>query len=168
MTPLRIVRDSREQAPFTFAGLPVEVEVGGLEAGDYSVAGFERRVAVERKELQDLVGCLSGERRRFEAELARLRGYDSAAVIVEAPVLALRTGRYLGRLDSGAAWQSILAFSMRFRVPFFFCADRADAERACFDFLRHFHHDRVREFQALAVGRTVSNISGQQVAERTP
>ena len=58
--PLRIIRDSREQAPFTFSGLPVEVEVGSLEAGDYSVAGFARRIAVERKELGDLVDALAG------------------------------------------------------------------------------------------------------------
>ena len=166
MTPLRIVRDSREQAPFTFAGLPVEVEVGTLEAGDYSVRGFERRVAVERKALGDLVGCLGADRERFQRELARLRGYDSAAVVVEAPVMALRTGRYLGRLDAGAAWQSVLAFSMRFRVPFFFCADRADAEAVTFDLLRHFAQDRWRELQVLGGSRTISN-SGQMAAERT-
>lgn len=167
--PIRIIRDSREQAPFAFSGLPVEVEVGALEAGDYSVRGFERRVAVERKELQDLVGCLSGERDRFERELARLRGYDCAAVIVEEPMSALRQGRYRGHLNSDSAWQSVLAFSMRYRIPFWFCADRADAEAATFDLLRHFARDRWRELQALAPAtRTVSNNSGQQVAERTP
>ena len=164
--PLRIVRDSREQAPFAFAGLPVEVTVAALEAGDYSLAGFERRVAVERKELGDLVGCLGTDRQRFERELARLRGFDAAAVVVEAPVVALRTGRYLGRLDAGAAWQSVLAFIQRYRVPFIFCGDRQDAEAVTFDLLRHFARDRWRELQALGAARTVSN-SGQQVAERT-
>ncbi len=139
---LRVVVDTREQAPFTFMGLPVDVSVTTLEAGDYSLAGFERRVAVERKELQDLVGCLSGERARFERELARLRGYDAAAVVIEAPVLALRSGRYLGRLDAGAV---------------------------TYDMLRHFARDRWRELRALAPAmlRRDKN-SGQQVAERTP
>ena len=149
--PLRIVVDSREQNPFPFAGLPVEVRVAALEAGDYSLAGFERRVAVERKELGDLIGCLSVERERFERELVRLRGYDCAAVVVEAPVADLRAGRYRSRLDAGAAWQSVLAFTQRFRVPFLFCADRADAESATFDFLRHYARDRWRELQALTV-----------------
>ena len=169
MVPLHIIQDSREQAPFTFTGYPVEVLVESLEAGDYSVAGFGRRIAVERKELQDLVGCLSGERARFERELARLRGYDAAAVVIEAPVLALRSGRYLGRLDAGAAWQSVLAFTQRFRVPFLFCADRADAEAVTYDMLRHFARDRWRELRALAPAmlRRDKN-SGQQVAERTP
>ena len=163
---LQIVADSREQAPFAFSRYPVEVSVDALEAGDYSVRGFERRVAVERKELGDLVGCLGADRQRFERELARLRGYDCAAVVVEAPVVALRTGRYLGRLDAGAAWQSVLAFSMRYRIPFIWCQDRADAEATTFDLLRHYARDRWRELQALGAARTASN-SGQQVAERT-
>ena len=129
------------------------MEVATLEAGDYSVAGFERRVAVERKELQDLVGCLGADRQRFERELARLRGYDCAAVVVESPTLALRQGRYLGRLDAGAAWQSVLAFSMRYRVPFIWCQDRADAEAVTFDLLRHYARDRWRELQALEAAR---------------
>ena len=156
--PLHIVADSREQAPFRFNGYPVEVAVATLEAGDYSLAGFKRRVAVERKSLQDLVGCLGTDRARFERELARLRGFDAAAVVVEAPAYALRSGRYLGRLDAGAAWQSVLAFSMRYRVPFIFGRDRADAEKITFDFLRHFHRDRVRELEALGVQVAKRNI----------
>lgn len=148
--PLHIVADSREQAPFRFNGYPVEVAVATLEAGDYSLAGFMRRVAVERKSLQDLVGCLGADRARFERELARLRAFDAAAVVVEAPVYALRSGRYLGRLDAGAAWQSIIAFSMRYRVPILFCQDRADAEQVTFDLLRHYHRDRARELDAIA------------------
>lgn len=151
--PLRIICDSREQLPFSFSGYPVVVSAGTLEAGDYSVDGFGRRIAVERKSLQDLVGCLSGERERFERELARLRGYDCAAVVVEAPAYALRTGRYLGRLDAGAAWQSVLAFSMRYRIPFIFCADRADAETVTYDLLRHYARDRWRELTALTAAR---------------
>lgn len=154
MPPLPIVQDSREQAPFRFVGFPVTVEVATLEAGDYSLAGFMRRVAVERKSLQDLVGCLSGDRLRFERELARLRGFDAAAVVVEAPAYALRSGRYLGRLDAGAAWQSILAFSMRYRVPILFCQDRADAEQVTFDYFRHFMRDRWRELEAIAPALT--------------
>ena len=147
--PLQIVQDSREQAPFTFTGYPATVQAGTLEAGDYSLAGFERRVAVERKELADLVGCLGVERERFQRELARLRGYDCAAVVVESPADDLRAGRFRAKLDAGAAWQSVIAFSMRYRLPFFFCDSRADAEAIAFDFLRHYARDRRRELQAL-------------------
>ena len=167
--PLSILVDSREQRPFAFAGYSATVTTVTPEAGDYSVAGFGRRIGIERKSLQDLVGCLSGEQDRFERELARLRGYDSAAVVVEEPAAALRQHRYASRLDARAAWQPVLAFTQRFRVPFIFCADRADAETVTFDLLRHYARDRWRELQALApTVRTVSNNSGQQVAEKAP
>ena len=156
--PLRIVVDTREQVPFPFVGYPVALEAGTLTDGDYSLAGFESRVAVERKSLADLVGCLGADRKRFQRELARLRGYDSAVVVVESPADDLRGGRYRGELDAGAAWQSVLAFSMRYRVPFIFCRDRTDAESIAFDFLRHFHRDRVRELDALGIQVAKRNI----------
>ena len=147
--PLHIVADSREQSPFRFEGYPVTVAITALEAGDYSLAGIERKVAVERKALADLVQCLGADRERFQRELSRLRGYDFAAVVVEAPAVDLRAGRYRGHLNSESAWQSIISFSQRFRIPFFFCKDRADAERVTFDLLRHFARDRWKELSAL-------------------
>ena len=149
--PLRIVCDSREQCPFRFEGFNAVVTVGALEAGDYSLAGFERRVAIERKSLPDLVACLGVERERFARELARLRGYDCAAVVVEATADDLRAGHFRARLNPEAAWQSVLAFTQRYRIPFIFCDDRSDAERTAFDILRHYQHDRMRELQALRI-----------------
>ena len=154
--PLRIVCDSREQAPFRFEGLPVVLEAGTLEAGDYSLHGFERRVAVERKSLPDLVACLSGERERFARELARLRGFDAAAVVVEQPQSVLRLGQYRSTMSAVSAWQSCLALAMRYRVPFWFCDSRTDAEQVTFDILRHFARDRWRELQALTPAASVA------------
>jgi DNA excision repair protein ERCC-4 len=152
---LKIVCDSREQAPFRFENFPAVVTVAGLEAGDYSLAGFERRIAIERKSLDDLLHSISTERPRFERELARLRGFDSAAVVCESPAAALRSGNYRAKLNPEAGWQSVLAFSMRYRIAFIFCDSRADAERTVFDFLRHFARDRWRELQALRLAPTM-------------
>jgi len=164
---LNIVCDSREQLPFAFAGYPVEVTTETLEAGDYSLAGFTRRIAIERKALSDLVNCLGGERERFERELARLRGYDFAAVVIESPSEILQQGRYIGKLDARAAWQSVLAFSMRHRIPFMFCRDRADAEQTTYDLLRHFARDRQREFAAL-MPMNIENTSSENKQKGYP
>jgi ERCC4-type nuclease len=149
--PLQIVVDSREQCPFTFSGYPVEVETGALASADYSLHGFTDRIGIERKSLPDLVACLGVERERFARELARLRGYDCAAVVVEATADDLRAGHFRARLNPEAAWQSVLAFTQRYRIPFIFCDDRSDAERTAFDILRHYQHDRMRELQALRI-----------------
>lgn len=146
---LRIAVDSREQAPFTFSGFPCTVEVGTLATADYSLHGFTDRVGIERKSLGDLVACLSTDRERFTRELSRLRGFNAAVVVVESPASDLRAGNYRSQLNPEAAWQSCLAFMQRFRVPFIWCQDRADAERVTFDLLRHFATDRRRELSAL-------------------
>ena len=148
--PLRVIVDSREQAPFTFSGYPAVVEVATLASGDYSLAGFESRIAIERKSLPDLVACLGTERERFTRELVRLRGFDAAAVVIEQPQAALRLGHYRAQMNPQSAWQSLLAFTQRYRIPFLFCDSRANAEQVTFDLLRHFHNDRRRELQALA------------------
>ena len=147
--PLQVVVDSREQCPYRFEGMGAVVEVGALASGDYSLHGFGSRIAIERKELGDLIGCLSYGRERFERELVRLRSYEFACVLVESPAHDLRSGCYRSQMDPVSAWQSILALQMRYRIPFIFCDDRSDAERTAFDILRHYARDRWRELQAL-------------------
>ena len=149
--PLRIVCDSREQHPFAFEGYPVEVTPATLATADYSLVGFTDRIGIERKSMQDLIHCLGPDRERFTRELQRLRGFDAACIIVDQPQSVLRLGHFRSRMDAGAAWQSCIALSMRYRIPFWFCDSRADAERVAFDFLRHYHRDRVRELEALRI-----------------
>ena len=52
-----IVVDTREQTPFEFRHEKYETTTkqGTLSVGDYSLAGLEDKVAVERKSLPDLV-----------------------------------------------------------------------------------------------------------------
>ena len=136
-----IIVDSREQAPFPFRGPcyeGVSVEVGTLGTGDYSLAGLTDRVAVERKELPDLVACLGRERERFERELQRAAALDAFAVVVEASWQELASGQYRSRLNPHAACQSVLAFAGRYRVPFLFAGSRAAAEYMAWGFLRQY------------------------------
>lgn len=120
---MKIIVDSREQTPFAFRHerYAVEVEAGALTVGDYSLAGLEDRVAVERKNLPDLVMCLGRERERFEWELQRGRALDAFAVVVEAGWADLAGGRYRSRLNPHAACQSVAAFMVRYGAPLPLC-----------------------------------------------
>lgn len=142
---MKIIVDTREQTPYSFRAFPVEVEPGTLTAGDYSIPGFTDEVAIERKELGDLIGCLTHDRERFTRELERLRGYKSAALLIEAPYHAITAGAYRSRMKPESAVQSILSIMERYRMPVFFADDRTAGERFVFDFLRHFiRHARER------------------------
>ena len=138
---MKILVDSREQAPFAFqhkkyAG--TVAEVGTLDTGDYSLAGLADRVSVERKSLPDLVACLGRERERFERELVRAAALDAFAVVVEASWADLAGGQYRSQLNPHSACQSVLAFSCRYRIPFLFAGTRAGAEYCCWGFLRQY------------------------------
>lgn len=136
-----IVRDTREQAGYTFDGPRYEgvtVEAGSLVTGDYSVRGLENVIAAERKELGDLVHCLAQDRPRFVRELERARGMDAFIVVVEAPWSDLAGGKYRSRLDPHSAAQSVISFMARHRVPFFFAGSRAAGEYAVWSFLRQY------------------------------
>lgn len=137
---MRVIIDTREQAPFAFGHerYAVEVEAGALAIGDYSLAGLTDRVAVERKSLPDLVACLGRERERFERELQRAAALDAFMVAVEASWGELAQGNYRSQLNPHAACQSVLAFQARYRIPFLFAGSRAAAEYATWGFLRQY------------------------------
>ncbi len=119
---LTIVVDSREQNSLSFT-LPVEK--GSLITGDYSIKGLEKFVAIERKSADDLVGSLkNGQRVRFERELSRGRGLDYFALVIECDLADLAGGCYRSEMHPASVVQSLMAFSVRYRLPIFFCPDR--------------------------------------------
>jgi DNA excision repair protein ERCC-4 len=126
---LKILIDSREQAPFTFQGYEVETETASLPVGDYSLPGFEDRAAIERKSLNDLIACLMGkDRERFKRELTKGRFYDLFVVVVEASLADVSQGRYRSEMKPQAALQSLITYQVRYRTPFVWAGNRAGAE----------------------------------------
>ncbi|AEB08423.1 ERCC4 domain-containing protein [Desulfobacca acetoxidans] len=133
---LNILVDTREQVPFSFGGYDVAVEPAALPVGDYSLPGFVDRVAIERKELNDLIACLMDKNRdRFERELAKGKSYELFAVVVEAALEDVRRGDYRSAMKPHAALQSLCAFQVRYRVPFVWAGDRQGAEYMTFSLL---------------------------------
>ena len=147
---MRIIVDSREQAPFSFNGFNCEVKSGTLSSGDYSIAGFEDIVAIERKSLPDFISCLTTGRERFMREMERLRGFQSAVIVVESPFSDLASGRYRSKLDSKIAVQSVISIMQNYRMPFFFAETRKEAEKFVFDFLRHFCRHALARYKAVS------------------
>ncbi|MCD7783582.1 MAG: hypothetical protein LUI15_06830 [Firmicutes bacterium] len=155
---MEIIVDTREQAPFSFLGYPdVQIVHGGLWVGDYSLVGLELEVGCERKSLEDLIGCLTKGRERFEKELMRSTYLRSFAVVVEQEASWIQDGFYRSRINPKAAWASILAFSARYKVPFWFCRDRAEAEKTTYDLLRHYLNQRLDAYKKLAMNHTLKS-----------
>ncbi len=142
--PVAFIVDTREQEPYTFDPERVVATRVALRAGDYSLAGFENRVAVERKSLDDFVSTVIRERDRFHRELDRLRGLEAACVVVEGNLTDVLRGRF----SSGAHPQSILGAALSIiidhEIPVYFCSDRQAACRFVEGFLLRFHRKATR------------------------
>ena len=125
---LKIICDTREQKPYTFPDLDCTTERGTLPVGDYSLPGFEEQVAIERKSLDDLIGCLTRDRGRFERELQRARHYELFAVVVEGSLGDVEEHKYRSQMHPVSAIQSIIAFTVRYGTNFIFAGDRRSGE----------------------------------------
>lgn len=112
--------DTREQKPYRFP----RYEVMTLRTGDYSVVGLGDEVAVERKSKQDAYSSLGQGRARFEREMTRLSVLDYAAIVVEATLPDFLTVPAFSRMNPQSAVNSILAWSVKYRVCVFFAGDR--------------------------------------------
>ncbi|HQU46553.1 MAG TPA: hypothetical protein PK867_27350 [Pirellulales bacterium] len=119
--------DSREQHPFDLA--PLASITGTLATGDYSIRGLEQHVAIERKSLPDLLGCIGQDRERFDKEIVRLLAYPCRAVVVEASWSDLERGDWRSKVTPQAATGSVLGWIAQ-GVPFLFCGSREAAAKA--------------------------------------
>jgi hypothetical protein len=149
--PRAILVDQREGSPYTFSGLVADADEGGkplriitrtmkLQTGDYSLAGLEDEVAIERKSLEDAFGTIGQERSRFEKELTRLNSLSYAAVAIEAELSEiLKHPPPDSQLPAKVVIRSIMHWQLRFpTVHWWFCPGRRAAEVVCFRLLEAF------------------------------
>ncbi len=132
----RIVVDTREQAEYSFTCQTVRRK---LDAGDYSVDGYEDVVAVERKSLSDFARTTIHEFARFAAELDQLAHLPHACIVVEADLDHVLRGLAREALR-GVSPESLLGAALHiqvcFRVPVIWCGSRQAACAFTDGFLR--------------------------------
>lgn len=139
---LTVLCDNREQRPWALDPLPMKRAT--LQTGDYSIAGLESHIAIERKSLDDLMGCIGKGRPRFERELERLSAFPCRAVIVEANWGDIEAGQYRSKIHPNAAMGSICAWMAR-GIPFIFAGRHDRAGKLAGRIMYRYAVDRARE-----------------------
>jgi len=152
--------DSREKLPLDLA--PLAVEVGTLATGDYSVKGLVDVVAIERKNMSDLLGCIGGERERFDKEVQRLLGYPCRAIVIESTWGDMEAGGWRSKVTPAAAVGSLLGW-IAAGVPVVMCGDHVRAGRYVSRLLFTAARRRWREARALAGAVLSPGIGGREV-----
>ena len=123
-----------------------------LPTGDFALCGCSDMIAIERKTLDDLIGCLTIGRERFTAELRRAQHIASFYVIVEASYRDILGGNFRSQMNRKAAWESVVALSLRYRIPFLFAGDQKTAARLCESILIRWFKEHKRAVEAAMRG----------------
>lgn len=145
--------DTREQNPWDFRifnsdKIQIKQKRASLKTGDYTLEGYEDQIVIERKSLEDFVGCVSTSRTRFEAELERMQAFRSCAVVIEAPWKELKIGNWRAKTRPSSVTGSCISWQLM-RVPFAFEDGRREATIWAARFLTMFHKHRIRELKKL-------------------
>ncbi len=144
-----IIVDTREKLPYIFNS---PSQVGTLGCGDYSLAGGQHLISIERKSLDDLVLCLSKDRPRFERELYKSRSLDYMALIIEASLADIISHKYQSQMQPKAIIQSLIAFSIRYKLPVWLAGSREYGQRITESLLEKYSKEIERKHQALSNG----------------
>lgn len=140
------VIDKREQRPLNVS--PLQSVLGTLTTGDYSVRGLEHVIAIERKSLDDLLGCVGTERERFDREVQRLLAYPCRALVVKSIWPAIEAGGWRSKISPNAAIGSLLGW-VAMGLPVIMADDHERAGRYVSRLLFTAARRRWREARAL-------------------
>jgi DNA excision repair protein ERCC-4 len=127
-----VVIDTREQLPYSFPQEQFRTVIRTLQQGDYSLEGFEDRISIERKSLDDFVSSVILD--RFWNELERLRSYERALIVVEAGRPDVTARKYKSNVDPRAIFGAEAAIFADYGIAVHWSGDRPHSV----DFVRRF------------------------------
>jgi len=124
LVPIRpIIIDTREQAPWCFPPSMQTIR-RGLGFGDYSLDGLDSVVAIERKSIPDLLGCVGTSRERFTRHLFGLADLPFAHVVVEGSMATVASEVENTSLNLSSVMGTIVSWAAATGVHFWFPDDR--------------------------------------------
>lgn len=111
--------DSREKKPISF--LPLRTVSAALKVGDYSVKGYEERMAVERKSFSDLYDCLTTKLSFFRGQLKRLSVIPHRSLIIETSMTAFLMGHPMKEITGAVALERLNRLAEAYGISYHFC-----------------------------------------------
>ena len=135
-----LVIDTREQHPL-FHPLPKGLLVvrDTLTHGDYSIRGFENKIAIERKKMSDLMSYIGIERDKTAVKLHAMKDLYFKALVVEEAWDDLFLPKQYSKVPAEVIRQALVSFNVRFGLHIFVHPYREVIERWVLDRLLYAH-----------------------------
>lgn len=130
--------DTREQLPLFPHGVDgLEIIRKKLDHGDYSIKGFEKYFAIERKMMSDFYSYIGKERKRTVRKMEEFENMIDNGGFVGLAVEASEDEVFMGfgysKVSPEAARQSLATFRVRYGVHTYLANDREAIERWTLD-----------------------------------
>ena len=140
MQPKEIIVDSREKRPLWDL-----CTVQALKTGDYSLVGFEDKIAIERKSCGDLFKSLGSDSKRFRKELTRAKELDYFALVIEGTPYNIllkdfEGGDYIDKMKGETVFKILMTLSVKYNFPIFFSRSREEARLIILGLFESFLH----------------------------
>lgn len=121
----RVIRDSREKKGhgyyFRATARCDGMDVKGLKTGDYTIAGMEHLIMVERKSLKDLWNSLLQGRKRFMKEMDRAKKIPARYLVIEATLSdILRGNRPFSDVKGEVILSSLISLEQKYGINVIF------------------------------------------------
>lgn len=138
-----LVVDTREQDQLfkrPVKGLMVVRDT--IEAGDYSVKGWEKEIVVERKSVSDLYSSLFGDWERELRKLVKISGYARKWLLIEGSEDEVLRFQEFSGVHPNSMRARLCAIDVRLGIGIHYAGNRHDAERFVLDRLIRFYLDK--------------------------
>ena len=136
-----IIKDTREKDGWNFEPFQkCEAVINeGLKTGDYTLEGLEEILCIERKaSAKEIAISLGKDRKRFEAELERMRGFRWAYIVCEFSIANLmeypagsgipkKQWKFI-RMNGKFMLRRLREITEQYEVPVLFCDSRISAQ----------------------------------------
>lgn len=124
-----IVVDTREQLPLWERNIKKEK----LDVGDYSIEGYENKIAIERKSLPDAYSTLTRGMSRFKRELERAESYDYFAIVIDGSYTSLVEknwdNAHYTKLRGYIITATLFTLHVKYGINIFFSNGRKESKR---------------------------------------
>lgn len=117
-----IVIDTREKKPIVFPEF-INTVKKALNPGDYSILGYENRIAIERKSIDDYISCANNFR-HLASQLQRLKDIEVKMLLITSSYKQVRekidNQYFLSSKMTYKKFNGILHYAQRLGVAFVF------------------------------------------------
>ncbi len=142
---IEILIDTREQLPWEFKGYKTSQKA--LKTGDYSLkfldTYFDDDIILERKTLDDFVGCCGIHRERFERELERSMEIPHFFIIIEGSWKEIEMGNYHSKINPNSVIGSILSWQIKYGCHILLTENRTRAKRLAIKIFENYLRNKV-------------------------